>query len=171
MNWPMAILCGGLGARLGPLTQATPKCLIEVAGKPFLIHQIELLRRHQLTRLVLCAGHMGEAIQRAVGDGRSLKVSIDYVFDGPTLLGTAGALKKALPKLGEIFFVLYGDTYLDIDYQAPLAAMRQSGKQGLMTVFLNAGQWDQSNVLFDQGRIIRYDKRNPSPDMKHIDYG
>src|SRR5712692_891414 len=171
MNLSVAILAGGLGTRLAPLTETVPKSLIDVAGKPFAIHQIALLRRNQIADVVLCVGHLGELIRQVLGDGSRLGVRIDYVFDGTRSLGTAGALKKALPMLGDRFFVLYGDSYLDMDYQAARTAFGQSGKLGLMTVFQNAGQWDRSNVLFADGQILRYDKRNPTPEMQHIDYG
>lgn len=171
MNLPVAILAGGLATRLRPLTQEIPKSLIEIAGKPFIIHQIELLRRNCIDHIVLCLGYLGEMVQAALGDGGILGVHIDYVFDGPKPLGTGGALRKALPVLGEAFFVLYGDSYLDVDYQTVRNAFERNGKLGLMTVYHNAGRWDRSNVLFSDGQIIRYDKRQPAPEMQHIDYG
>ena len=171
MSVPVAVLAGGLATRLRPVTREIPKSLIEVAGKPFIIHQIELLRRNGIDHIVLCLGHLGVMIQATLGDGHLFDVHIDYVFDGPSLLGTGGALKKALPWLGTVFFVLYGDSYLDVDYETVRDAFERSGKLGLMTVYHNAGQWDRSNVLFSEGRIIRYDKRQPFPEMQHIDYG
>lgn len=171
MNVPLAILAGGLATRLRPVTREIPKSLIEIAGKPFIIHQIELLRRNGIDHIVLCLGYLGDMVQAALGDGRVLDVHIDYVFDGPTLLGTGGALKKSLPLLGEAFFVLYGDSYLDVDYETVQNAFEESGKLGLMTVYHNAGRWDRSNVLFLNGQIIRYNKRQPAPEMQHIDYG
>jgi NDP-sugar pyrophosphorylase family protein len=171
VNVPLAILAGGLATRLRPVTREIPKSLIEIAGKPFIIHQIELLRRNGIDHIVLCLGYLGDMVQAALGDGRVLDVHIDYVFDGPTLLGTGGALKKSLPLLGEAFFVLYGDSYLDVDYETVQNAFEESGKLGLMTVYHNAGRWDRSNVLFLNGQIIRYNKRQPAPEMQHIDYG
>ncbi len=171
MSLPVAILAGGLAARLRPLTERIPKSLVEVAGKPFAVHQLELLRRHGLTDVVFCVGYLGEQVQAALGDGHRWGMNLQYVFDGPTLLGTGGALRRALPWLGEAFFVMYGDSYLDCDYAAAEGAFRASGKLGLMTVFHNANRWDRSNVLFVEGQILRYDKRYPTPDMQHIDYG
>jgi len=171
MSLPVAILAGGLAARLRPLTETIPKSLIELAGKPFAIHQIELLRRHGITEIVFCVGHLGKKIRTALGDGSSCGVHLDYVFDGPVLLGTGGALRKALPLLGTAFFVLYGDSYLDCDYMAIEQVFWESGKLGLMTVLRNLDQWDQSNVIFKEGRIQRYDKTQRTPDMKYIDYG
>ena len=171
MSLPVAILAGGLAARLRPLTERIPKSLVEVAGKPFAVHQLELLRRHGLTDVVFCVGYLGEQVQAALGDGHRWGMNLQYVFDGPTLLGTGGALRRALPWLGEAFVVMYGDSYLDCDYTAVEHSFRASGKLGLMTVFHNANQWDRSNVLYVERQILRYDKRNPTPDMQHIDYG
>ena len=171
MSLPIAILAGGLATRLKPLTESIPKSLIELAGKPFAIHQIELLRRHGITEIVFCVGHLGEKIKTALGNGSSFGVHLDYVFDGPVLLGTGGALRKALPLLRKAFFVLYGDSYLDCDYAAIEHTFWTSGKLGLMTVLRNLDQWDHSNILFKEDRIQRYDKNHRSLDMEHIDYG
>ena len=171
MTLPVAILAGGLATRLGPVTAALPKSLVDVAGRPFAVEQLELLRQNGLTDIVFCLGHLGEQVEAALGDGRAWGVRLHYVYDGPQLLGTGGALLRALPLLGQAFFVLYGDSYLDCDYAAAAAAFHASGRLGLMTVFRNAGQWDSSNVHYHQGRILRYDKRQRTPEMQHIDYG
>lgn len=171
MSLPVAILAGGLATRLRPVTETIPKSLVDVAGQPFIVHQLALLRRHGLCRVVLCVGHLGESIQDALGDGSRFGVDLAYIFDGPMLLGTGGALQRAVPLLGEAFFVLYGDSYLECDYAVIEQAFWQSRKQGLMTVLRNANQWDRSNVLFRNGRLERYDKRNWTPEMQHIDYG
>lgn len=171
MSLPVAILAGGLAMRLRPSTEKIPKSLLPVAGKPFIVHQLELLRRHSLNKVVICAGYLGEQLQAALGDGLSFGVNLQYVFDGPTLLGTGGALRQALPLLGETFFVLYGDSYLECDYDAIEQAFWLSGNPGLMTVYRNHDQWDRSNVLFHGGRILCYDKDHRTPDMQHIDYG
>jgi NDP-sugar pyrophosphorylase family protein len=105
------------------------------------------------------------------GDGRAFGLQVEYSFDGAKLLGTAGALRHALPLLGDAFFVMYGDSYLPCDYSSIDEAFNDSGKEGLMTVFHNEDQWDSSNVEFRDGRILRYDKRVRTPEMRHIDYG
>lgn len=171
MSLPIAILAGGLATRLRPLTESIPKSLVEIAGKPFAVHQIELLRSHGITDIVFCVGHLGEKIKAALGDGSSFGVHLNYIFDGPILLGTGGALRKALSLLGKAFFVLYGDSYLDCDYEAIEQVFWESGRLGLMTVLRNCNQWDHSNVLFKEGRIQRYDKNYHTQDMEHIDYG
>jgi NDP-sugar pyrophosphorylase family protein len=168
---PIAILAGGLATRLRPVTETVPKALIEVAGEPFLAHQLRLLRHHGFERVVLCVGYLGEKIQEFAGDGQAFGLHAEYVFDGPQLLGTAGALRRALPRLGDAFAVIYGDSYLPCDYRAALTAFRDSGKLGLMSVYRNEGLWDASNVEFTGGRILAYDKANRTPAMRHIDYG
>lgn len=170
MNLPVAILAGGLATRLGPLTASLPKSLIEVAGKPFVVHQLELLERQGFRDVVLLLGRFGDMVQRELGDGSRIGVRLRYSFDGPRQLGTGGSIRQALPKLGEAFLVLYGDSYLNCDYQAVQRAFLESGKSGLMTVFLNDGLFDRSNVLFENGVIGRYDKQATSG-VRHIDYG
>lgn len=171
MSLPVAILAGGLATRLRPLSEQVPKSLVDVAGKPFILHQLELLRRNGLEEIVLCVGYLGEQIRKELGDGSRWSVCIQYAFDGRVPLGTGGALLHALPLLGDAFFVLYGDSYLDCNYGAVEEAFWHSQKLGLMTVFRNSNQWDKSNIVFENGCIRRYDKRNYIPEMKHIDYG
>jgi NDP-sugar pyrophosphorylase family protein len=168
---PAAILAGGLATRLRPYTDAMPKSLLDIGGEPFIAHQLRLLRARGLERVVLCVGFLGEMIQDAVGDGRRYGLRVDYSFDGPTLLGTAGAIKRALPLLDEAFFVIYGDTFLDCDYREVAAMFEQCGALALMTVYRNEGRWDASNVEYGDGRIVAYDKIHPTKAMRHIDWG
>lgn len=171
MTLPVAILAGGLATRLGALTAETPKSLVDVNGQPFIVHQLELLREHGITRVVVLAGHLGERLRDTLGNGARLGVHLDYAFDGPRALGTGGAIVQALGLLGNRFLVLYGDSYLECDYGRVARQFVESGKRGLMTVCRNHGRWDRSNVIFRDGRITRYDKAHPDPDMRHIDYG
>ncbi len=170
LDIPVAILAGGLATRLRPITEKIPKSLVPVAGKPFLAHQLELLHSRGIRRAVLCVGHLGEMIQRDFGD-EAFGVKLDYSFDGPKLLGTGGAIKQAMPKLGGEFFVLYGDSYLPIEYRPITEFFHTSGKLGCMTVYRNEGKYDTSNVLFGNGEIIVYDKKARLREMRHIDYG
>lgn len=171
LDIPVAILAGGLATRLRPITEKIPKSLVPVAGKPFLAHQLELLHARGIRRTVLCIGHLGEMIQHDFGDGAAFGVKLDYSFDGEKLIGTGGAVKRALPLLGKEFFVLYGDSYLPIEYVPVAEFFRRSGKLGLMTVYRNEGRYDTSNVVFANGEIEIYDKKVRSPEMRHIDYG
>jgi N-acetyl-alpha-D-muramate 1-phosphate uridylyltransferase len=168
---PVAILAGGLSMRLRPLTERIPKSLLEVNGEPFIAHQLRLLRANGVRRVVLCVGHLGEMIQDVLKDGSAYGVEVDYAFDGASLLGTAGAVKNALPKLGDAFFVLYGDSYLVCDYAAIARSFSSSGKLALMTVFRNNGLWDSSNVEFEDGKILDYSKTSKNSRMHDIDYG
>lgn len=168
---PVTIIAGGLATRLRPATEKIPKSLLEVNGEPFIAHQLRLLKAGGVEHVVLCVGYLGEMVRDAVKDGREFGVKVEYSFDGPALLGTAGALKRALPQLGDAFLTLYGDSYLLCDYARVAREFEESGKLGLMTVFRNEGQWDTSNVEFAGGRIVRYNKKERTPQMKHIDYG
>jgi NDP-sugar pyrophosphorylase family protein len=145
--------------------------MVVVAGRPFIDHQLALLRRNGIRRVVLCLGYRGEQIERHLGDGAAHGLEVRYCHDGDRLLGTGGALRRALPLLGPVFWVLYGDSYMDIDYRAVLAHFAASGARGLMTVFQNENRWDRSNVVFRDGRLLCYSKRAPTPEMQHIDYG
>lgn len=167
---PVCILAGGLGTRLGSVVRDTPKPLLEVAGKPFVRWQLELLKRHGARRVVLCVGYLGERIEERIGDGANLGLDVHYAYDPPQLAGTAGAIRAAAPLLGDEFLVLYGDTYLRIDYADVALAFRASGCPALMAVLRNGGRWDTSNADFD-GRLVRYDKRNPPAGAVWIDYG
>ncbi|WPO44302.1 nucleotidyltransferase family protein [Tardiphaga sp. 42S5] len=171
MKLPVAILAGGLATRLKPITERIPKALVDVAGEPFILRQLAYLRGQGVTRVVMCIGFLGEQIRDVVGDGSASGLSVSYSQDWPKLLGTGGALKQALPLLDSQFLVLYGDSYLPIDFNAVEDRFLNSGKPALMTVQRNADQWDKSNVLFSDDVIVEYNKRVPTPEMKHIDYG
>lgn len=168
---PIAIIAGGLGTRLAPITETIPKALVPINGRPFIDHQLALLRSQGCTEVVLCVGYLGEMIEAHLGDGSRFGCHVAYSYDGPVRLGTAGALVKALPLLGAHFFVTYGDSYLRCDYRAIEGAFQRSDKPALMTVFRNDGHLIPSNVLYRNGRIEAYAKREPWPEMRHIDYG
>lgn len=167
----MAILAGGLATRLRPLTETIPKSLVEIHKEPFLAHQLRLLKGAGVEKVVLCTGYLGDRIRNWLGDGSKFGLRVEYSRDWPVLRGTAGAVRKALHLLGPRFFVLYGDSYLPCDYAAVQRAFEEAGKPALMTVYANNGQWDASNIEFDGGRIVAYDKKNRTPAMQHIDYG
>jgi NDP-sugar pyrophosphorylase family protein len=167
---PVAILAGGLATRLRPITEKIPKSLLPVAGRPFLAHQLELLHSRGIRRVVLCVGHLGEMIRQQFG-GNACGIRLDYSFDGEKLLGTGGAIRRALPWLGGEFFVLYGDSYLPVEYAPVADFLHRSGKPGVMTVYRNEGKYDTSNVVFRDGEIVFYDKKAKLPEMNHIDYG
>lgn len=168
---PLALLAGGLARRLGALTERVPKSLLQVAGEPFIAHQLRLIAAQGIRDVVICCGHLGGMITDFVGDGERFGCRVRYSFDGPPLLGTGGAILKALPLLESRFWVMYGDSYLTVPFAPVLEEFESSGKAALMTVFRNDGQWDASNVEFAEGRIVRYEKGARSGEVRHIDYG
>jgi NDP-sugar pyrophosphorylase family protein len=167
---PVCILAGGLGTRLGAHVSDTPKPLLEVAGEPFLVHQLRLLAASGVTDVVLCVGYHGEKIEQRIGPS-CCGIDIIYSYDEPQLDGTLGAIRRAVGFLGERFLVLYGDTYLRIDYAQAAAAWGASGLPAMMTVLRNEGRWDASNAEFDGTRVTVYDKRPGSSGLQWIDYG
>lgn len=169
--FPVAILAGGLATRLRPHTESLPKSLIEVAGRPFIFHQLRWLKHQGIEDVVLCVGYLGHLIENVVKDGSKWGLSVRYSYDPPTLLGTGGALKYAMPHLAKNFFVLYGDSLLSCSLSEIQAKFVASEKPCLMTVFPNGNAWDNSNVLFQHGQLIEYNKTSPTLSMKHIDYG
>lgn len=169
--FPIAILAGGLATRLRPITDKIPKALALVGGEPFIFQQLRLLKNRGFTDVVICAWYRGEMIRDYVQTGVQFGLNVTYSFDGSYPLGTAGAIKKALPILSENFFVLYGDSYLPCDYFAIQKDFLIQSKQGLMTIYKNDKEWDKSNVEFVNGKIRRYDKMISLQEMHYIDYG
>lgn len=165
-----AILCGGLGTRLAPLTDNTPKSLVEVAGKPFLFHQLELLLSKGVTDVVLCIGHYGGYIVHKVDTYFKHSMNIRFSYDGPDRIGTAGAIRKALPMLGDEFFILYGDSYLDTDYRRIAESFQVFQQPAMMVVKKNLSDRHQNNAMFVEGKFRYYDMI-PGAHFDHIDYG
>ena len=169
--YSVAILAGGLATRLRPLTEVIPKALVDVAGKPFIVRQLAYLREQGISHVVLCIGYLGNMVQNVVGSGESFGLKVSYSEDGPTLLGTGGALRKATLYLSDEFFVLYGDSFLPVNFSTVQTAYQLRKQPALMTVIKNQDQWDKSNVLFVEGQLIEYNKRTPRAEMAYIDYG
>lgn len=167
----MCILAGGLGTRLGEVVKAVPKPMVPVAGRPFVEYTLDRLRRCGASRVVLCVGYLGQEIVDALGDGDRFGLDIRYAWDPPDLAGTAGAVRGALDLLGDEFLVMYGDTFLRVDYPDLVEAHRRSGMPATMTVLRNAGRWEPSNAAYSDGRVTAYDKRTPPVGAAWIDYG
>jgi len=167
----LILLAGGLATRLRPVTEKIPKSLIDINGKPFIYFQARLLRSKGIKKVIICAGFLGEQIENYLKDGSEFGLEIDYSYDGDELLGTGGAVQKAIPKTNGIFWVMYGDSYLNTDFEYISSSFEKKKYKGLMTVFNNSDKWDSSNVKFENGNIIKYDKVNKTQDMRYIDYG
>jgi NDP-sugar pyrophosphorylase family protein len=166
----VAVLAGGMGTRLGDLTESLPKSLVPVEGEPFLTHQLRMLYRQGIRHAVVCVGRFGTMISDQFGQ-LAEGIRLEYSFDGAMPLGTGGSIVKAMPMLGEIFFVLYGDSYLEVDFAAVADLLRRRKSQGLMTVFRNEGRFDVSNVSVAGEKITDYRKVSGNEDFSYIDYG
>ena len=169
--YPVIVLSGGLATRMQPYTEKIPKAMIDVAGKPFIHWQLLMLKKQRVKEVILCIGYLGEMIESYVGNGSEYGVKVTYSYDGDKLLGTGGAIKKIEDDLPDVFFVLYGDSYLEITYSPLVTAFSSSGKKGLMTVYENEDLFDASNVIYRDGELIEYRKHNKVKEMRHIDYG
>jgi NDP-sugar pyrophosphorylase family protein len=168
----VAILAGGLGTRVRALTgPQLPKALLPVAGRPFIEHKLVELAGAGATRVVFLVGHGSASIRDAVGDGSAFGVEVEYVDDGPELLGTAGAVRSALAGLGDAFFLTYGDTLLDVSLAELQRAVRQPGVLGAMTVLENADRWETSNVDVAGDLVVAYDKPSQPGTRRFLDYG
>lgn len=167
------ILAGGLGTRMLPATEKIPKALIPVRGRPFVDWQLEWLAGQGIERVIFSIGYRGDLLRSHVGDGRRFGLTVEYVDEGNLLRGTGGALRLAYDRdvLPEAFFVLYGDSYLAVSLSAVWEAFREGGSPALMTVLRNDGRWDKSNVRFENGRVVLYDKAAAGGSFRFIDYG
>ena len=169
--FPVVILSGGFATRLYPITKNIPKSLISIAGKAFVIHQLEYLRKQGIKKIVFCLNHLGKMIENKIGDGKNFSMEITYSYDGLVPLGTGGAIVKALPFLGDNFFILYGDCYLPLNFKKVEKVYKSIKQKALMTVFKNDNEFDKSNAMFLNQKLIKYNKKNPTDKMNYIDYG
>ncbi|HEY2511705.1 MAG TPA: sugar phosphate nucleotidyltransferase [Polyangiaceae bacterium] len=168
------VLAGGLATRMRPRTLTLPKAMLEVAGRPFVDWQLEKLAACGYRDVVLCVAFLAEQIRDHVGDGARFGVRVRYADEGAKLLGTAGAIRAALPLLAPTFLVTYGDSYLPFDYAEPLRVLDSASDcDGVMSIFENRGAWDTSNALADAAGawVLRYEKGKPEEKFPFIDYG
>lgn len=170
----VVVLMGGLGTRLKDYTKACPKPLVEVNNKPFFEYQLNLLQAWGFKKFLFLIGYKADMIEKYFGDGSDRDISISYCYDGKELLGTGGAVRRAYSMLEDDFMLIYGDSFMDIDYAETLyrySAGKSKGARALMTVLCNNNRFDKSNVVMRDGELVLYDKHNPSDDMDYIDYG
>ncbi len=165
------ILAGGLATRLGPLSQNTPKSLVTVAGRPFLAWQLELLRQAGIERVLLLIGYLGEMIEQYLAEHPVPGLQIDFGREPESqLLGTGGALRWSYDLLEDEFFLLYGDSYLPIEYRQVERFFLEHGRQPVMTVYCNEDRYDRSNVALSEGRVVEY-RKGGLGEFRYIDYG
>ncbi len=175
MTMQCLILAGGPGTRMRPMTERAPKSLLPVNGVPFAHHQLDWLAAEGVTRVVYSIGYLGSMIRDSIGDGARWGLDAVYVDEGEDLLGSAGAIRLAMDRnaVDEKFMVLYGDSYLPIQL-SPIWEKAVSAPDPTMTVFRNEGRWDDSNVVFEDGKVTLYEKGRQDQEainMRHIDYG
>jgi NDP-sugar pyrophosphorylase family protein len=167
------ILAGGLGTRLGSITQQVPKPMVPVAGKPYLEHQITLLAQQRIAEIVLLTGYLGEQIENYFGNGSRWGVSIRYSREAMPL-GTGGALREARSLLASQFLLIYGDSYLPLDYGDVLQRLADAGVCGVMVVYDNAfGDTSvHNNVAIRDAQVSRYDKTSANnPELRYVEAG
>ena len=167
----MVIFCGGLATRLGAVAQDVPKSMIRIEGRPFLEHQLLFLKEHNVTDIILCVNHLAEKIEEYFGDGKRFGVSIRYSHDGPVPLGPIGALKKAEALLDPMFFIMYGDSYVFVDFQKMYSFFLKQEALAMMTVFKNNDAIDASNIVVQNGMITHVGREHKTSQMVYIDYG
>ena len=159
-----------------PLTETIPKPMLLVAGKPFLQHQIELLVRHGIVDIVLLVGYLSEQVEQFFGKGERFGCRIAYSYE-KSLLGTGGAVKNAEPLLASHFFLLNGDTYLDLSYEAMARDFRAANVSALVAAYRpdSAGRLPSDRVACNltidtDGRVLAYRKKQPEG-LTHVDAG
>ena len=168
----IVILAGGMGTRLKAVAGNLPKAMVPVAGKPFIEHQLALIKKSGAERVLLCTGYRGELIENHLGDGRRFGLNISYSRESPDkLLGTGGALVNAYPKLEDMFLVIYGDSYLPTDYGKVFRTFQGASLPALMCVYRNLNQWDRSNVKIAGSKVVFYSKAPGQENPDYIDYG
>ena len=170
---PIVILAGGLATRLRPVTEKIPKSLVLINDQPFVFHQLQLLKEKGIKKVHFCLGYLGEMVEEFVNLHFRTSFKLSFSYDGNPLLGTGGAILNSFNFLDENFFITYGDSYLDIDYQAVNNLYNAFNKPelGLMTVYNNNGKWDTSNVIFKNEKLEYYSKKNKNELMNYIDFG
>ena len=165
------IICGGLATRLKKLSKNTPKSMIKIKGKPFLEYQLEDLKRQNVKDILLCVGHLSEHIQDYFKDGEKFGLNLTYSHDGDKALGAIGSIKNAEEKLEDVFFTLYGDSYVFLNYKELYNHFNRQNQNAMMTVFQNNNKYDKSNIILNRENMILQYSGEKKPEMIYIDYG
>ena len=160
-----------MGTRLRPLTHEVPKPMIIIRNKPFLYYQIIYLKRSGIKNILLLVGYLGDQIKNYFGDGSIFGLSIKYSED-KHCLGTGGAIKQAAQLLDDSFFLIYGDSFLPIEYDKIFERFIENGKRGLLVISHNSDPFARGNITIDKdSNIIRYEKDGSNSRLKYIDAG
>jgi NDP-sugar pyrophosphorylase family protein len=167
----VVVLAGGLATRLGSLTDRSPKSMVEIEGHPFIEYQLSMLRRFGANKVLLCIGHMGNQIERFVGDGSRFGLEVSYSDEGRRLLGTAGALKNAGPHLESEFALVYGDSYFTLPIATIWDKFLASKCPAMMVVLKNKGKYGPSNCDVKAGFVAKYAKGSKTESFEYVDFG
>lgn len=167
----IVIFCGGLATRLKNLAKNKPKSMMDINGKPFLEYQIDNIKKYDIKDIVLCVGHLSEQIIDYFGNGEKFNVNIKYSHDGEKPLGPIGALKKAEPLLKKDFFIMYGDSYLSVNFKDVYNFYKKYDKAACMVVYKNKDKYDKSNLIIKDNLVLGYGDKQRTKDMVYIDYG
>jgi N-acetyl-alpha-D-muramate 1-phosphate uridylyltransferase len=168
--YPIVLLVGGYGTRLGRLTKKIPKAMIKINQRPFLYYLLNHLSSQGFKDVILCTGYLGSQIKKYVGNGKKFNLDVKYSVEKKFLLGTAGCIKKALPLLSNNFFIIYGDTFLPIQFKKIQEVYLKKKAKALITIYKNTNKYDFSNISLSKGNIY-YEKNSKKKNMKYIDYG
>jgi MurNAc alpha-1-phosphate uridylyltransferase len=168
---PVFLLAGGLGTRIAEEYRDIPKCMIDINGKPFIAYVLENIKKFGFEQVVILAGHLAEPMINYVGNGEAFGLRVEYSLDGEQLLGTGGAIKKALHFAKDDFVVTYADSYLEYDWTPIVEHYSRIGSQSLVSVYRNVDATDKSNIVFHNGKITSYRKVGQTPDHTYIDWG
>lgn len=166
----IVILAGGLATRLYPYTLGVPKSLILINDKPFIYWQLKQLKEQNTKNIILCLGKHSKQIIDYLELNSKFGLNIKYSLEKEKL-GTGGAISNVYSKLDDYFGILYGDSYLQINFKRIEKYYKKKNKLGLMTVYKNNGLYDRSNIIYKNKKIVKYEKELQDDEMKFIDYG
>ncbi len=164
------ILAGGLGTRMRPFTEHTPKCLVSVLGRPFLSWQLELLSKNNVGSVVLSTGYLGHKIEDYLAGADIFGIDVQVCHEKEQL-GTGGAIINSFNSLPEEFFLIYGDSYLLEPFMPLHASFKKSGKAALMSVIRQEKGTSENNCSVEKGRVTNYAKNQPAGTFNYMDYG
>ena len=172
LKYPIFILAGGLATRLRPKTLKIPKYILEVCGRPFVFHQIELLKKNGFQKFIISSGYLEKKIKYTIKNSDLNKNKIDIRKDGKKLLGTGGAVINSLKYLPNIFCLIFGDSYLPINYKKYIDRFDIKKYDCLITVYKNNNKYCLSNINIVGNKIKRYKKlKIKNKNYKYINYG
>lgn len=170
------VLAGGLATRLHPITLSIPKCLVPCGGHSFVDYTLAWMGANGVRRATYVVGHLGEMVIEHLQSVRYPGLTVDWISEGDIRRGTGGAVDLACARgeVGEDFLLMYGDSFLPVDFSAVWESARRLRAPALMTVFHNRGELDRSNLHFQPPLVTLYSK---DPEVQHhekfqyVDFG